>query len=314
MNPEQLQELNKFKESWGTLEQVEKMTLEQYTNTTSDSFMYMIEWGTKSLGGISGSYAIKAGIYAKLSKEIIEIDEKRYKQDKEYLWYRSLGETHEEAFKEVKLRIINIIKAVQNETPEEIENISTLWRGYKYKIAFLYQTIFNKKSIKILPIFNKDHLSKFLGITDKNQSIFELYQTAIKRHDIKTLNDAFSLMYNIYDKTSYISENDIDKEESISIIKDSSLEEKGNIAKVFIDEQQKSIENIKWPSRICSITLLFLGIYFLLHEYLHSKIPFEITNMLWFWILWMPLTLLLWCIKDILLLSIKKFDDFLKSK
>lgn len=383
MNQEQLQELNKFKESWGTLEQVKNMTLEQYTNTTSDSFMYMIEWGTKSLGGISGSYAIKAGIYAKLSDQKKEIA-KQYTQDSKYLWYKSLGDNPYEAFQNVHRKIIDIIEAVKDNHLEDIENISPLWRGYKYKIAFLYQQIFGKE-LKILPIFNWNDLSKFLGNDDTSKSMLDLYTIAIKKYDIKTVDNAFTLMNQIYKnyKISYLQDlligshsdsasqdfdnqekliehikslsdstkkdlfmalnlndktaifmnldldaqmeifNNLDSDKKLDIFNKSKNSDKLKLFEELDPENQMNIieslekrftKKMSLSCKLGSFILLFLGLYFLFYKYLNLELPFTLNDTIWFWILWIPLCILVFNLDNILIIACSQLRKFAKNK
>lgn len=193
------QQLQRFKELWGNPERVKKMTLDEYCDyADKSSFVYMTEWGTALLGSINGSYAIKAGIYKKQNPGNYKQLGRQYAQDENYLWYQSLGDTPQEAFEEVKARILKIIYAIQNDKPLEIEDVYTLWQSYKYKIAFLYQCIF-EKPVRILPVYSWPALSNFLDNNDDSKSMLDLYSMAIKLFGIKNQNDAFTkVAYVIY--------------------------------------------------------------------------------------------------------------------
>lgn len=193
------QQLQRFKELWGNPERVKKMTLDEYCDyADKSSFVYMTEWGTALLGSINGSYAIKAGIYKKQNPGNYKQLGRQYAQDENYLWYQSLGDTPQEAFEEVKARILKIIYAIQNDKPLEIEDVYTLWQSYKYKIAFLYQCIF-EKPVRILPVYSWPALSNFLDNNDDSKSMLDLYSMAIKLFGIKNQNDAFTkVAYAIY--------------------------------------------------------------------------------------------------------------------
>jgi hypothetical protein len=126
-----------FLEYW-PLEQLHKMTLEEYTDTNrKNSFCYWLEHITRDLGSIVGGSSYKFGIYKRNSSSEVK-EESNRTTDGEYAWFKKYGEeSKEEAFETVKSIIIKIAKAAQNNSLEVIDTID-LGNAYKWKIAFLY--------------------------------------------------------------------------------------------------------------------------------------------------------------------------------
>ena len=126
-----------FLEYW-TLEKLQNMTLEEYTDTKREgSFCYWLEHITRDLGSIVGGSSYKFGIYKRNSNSEVK-EESNRKTDGEYAWFKKYGiDNKEEAFETVKKIIIKIAHAAQNNTLEVIDAID-LGNAYKWKIAFLY--------------------------------------------------------------------------------------------------------------------------------------------------------------------------------
>lgn len=341
MNNSRKNSLSNFQKKWGDIKKLKNMTLEQYTNanTPADTFTYWIEWGTRSLGSITGAYSIKAGIYAKVSKSKNDIGI-QYMQDDDYLWYKSLGDNPNVAFKKVLTYIMDIINAVNDGDLSRIDKVPTLWRGYKYKIAFLYQLILNKP-IKILPVFNWDDLSKFLGNTDINASMLDLYQKAIKKYNINSVDDAFAVADKIYDnnytdaQTEYKSSTynnpieELDEKLRERLIKDLSQDERIAIFSSLTKEQQIQVFNnldkstindilnmfdedtvkpLKTPCLCFSIIMLMFGCYVLCISDINN-----IISMSWFWILWLPITAIIWILPSILKLTCSQLKQIFSN-
>lgn len=187
--------LDNFLEQWGNLEKIKNMDLKDYAGLFNrNSFTYWIEYGTYALGSISGSYYIKTGLFESKNKNRLKIGSSYY-ADGQFLWYKRLGETKEEALIGVKKRICQIIDAVRSGDLEQVDKAKPLWELYRWKIAFLYQDF--SKPIRILPIFSKGKLSKYLGVAN-SKSIVDLYEMAIKRENIKTLEDAFAFVDKVF--------------------------------------------------------------------------------------------------------------------
>ncbi|MBX7491165.1 AAA family ATPase [Helicobacter sp. Faydin-H64] len=132
------------------------MTLEEYTavgGANRNDFTYWIEHKLKKLGVMGGGDSFKFGIYKRGNNGGKTLGEGK-KHDGEYAWLTEYGQTSEEAFKEIKNRIVQVIECSQQNRLDEIEKIP-LGDVYKWKIAFHYQDIDN---IKIVNIFAKSLL------------------------------------------------------------------------------------------------------------------------------------------------------------
>lgn len=151
--------LNSFLERW-PLEQVRNMTLSQYVDTGNpDTFCQWVETKTRPLGSIKGHFSNKFGIYKR--KNLNKIPSNLI-SDEVYSWQRYYGVKRDEAFKNVKQDIINIILASQSGDFDHIDNIH-LNHLLKWKIAFLYS------NEKIVPIFKKEilhNIAEHQGLND----------------------------------------------------------------------------------------------------------------------------------------------------
>lgn len=125
-----------FLDYW-TLDKLEIMTLEQYTDTKREnSFCYWLEHITRDLGSIVGGSSYKFGIYKMGATSKTESATNRT-NDGEYAWHTKYGNERESAFESLKKAIIKIAKSAQNNSLEIIDEID-LGHAYKWKIAFLY--------------------------------------------------------------------------------------------------------------------------------------------------------------------------------
>lgn len=123
------------------------MTLDEYNKQGSrETFCYMLEYGTRSLGNISGvAGAQKFEIYERKIKTKIP---NGYWSDDEYTWRTRAGETREDAFKYTKDIIVEIIESAQAGNFRNIDG-KKLAPLVVWKIAFIY----SKK--RILPISDR---------------------------------------------------------------------------------------------------------------------------------------------------------------
>jgi 5-methylcytosine-specific restriction protein B len=105
--------LQHFIETW-PLERVRNMSLEEYNKQGSkDTFCYMLEYGTRSLGNISGTaYSSKFEIYERKDKKNIA-KSKDYGYDSNYTWRNRDGviKTRNEAFEYTRNIIVEVIDA-----------------------------------------------------------------------------------------------------------------------------------------------------------------------------------------------------------
>ncbi|MFW1810923.1 McrB family protein [Acinetobacter ursingii] len=174
MNEQEIQNLwDSFLSTWA-IENVQKMTLEQYIQVGSkDTFTYWLEHTTRPIADIRGGDASKFGIFHRRDQQDKENGRGRI-YDNEYCWFQKFGDTKEQAFQTIKENILNVINAITNNEFEKILNIPVS-EMFKWKIAFLYQ---NKKKPLIISIFSKTILD-FLT-EDKKLNYVEAYQHLLR--------------------------------------------------------------------------------------------------------------------------------------
>ncbi|MDH1531861.1 AAA family ATPase [Acinetobacter johnsonii] len=174
MNEQEIQNLwDSFLSIW-SIENVQKMTLEQYIQVGSkDTFTYWLEHTTRPIADIRGGDASKFGIFHRRDQQDKENGRGRI-YDNEYCWFQKFGDTKEQAFQTIKNNILNVINAITNNEFEKIPNIPVS-EMFKWKIAFLYQ---NQKKPQIISIFSKTMLD-FLT-EDKKLNYVESYQHLLR--------------------------------------------------------------------------------------------------------------------------------------
>ena len=175
----------KFQETF-PLEKLNDITLEQYSNLDRrSSFTYWVETKTKVLGSIKGGNSFKFGIYEYEKKP--KGNSPNYKNDEKYAWVGKLGEDRNQAFKEIKARIIKIANAARNEDFDTIEKENGLWSSYKWKIAFLYS------NEKIVPIYNKEWLVNIANVLGGNfsfkSSISDIQKFLLSKRNGKDIHE-----------------------------------------------------------------------------------------------------------------------------
>lgn len=171
-----------FQERW-SIEKIRGMSLEEYTQTgNGNTFTYWIEWKLKDLGGIKGLAGglgnLKFGICHCNGKKYNVKQPHLYSQDKQYTWLEEYGRMREEAFKNIKNKIIEIIQYSQNNQLEKIDNVD-LKDTLKWKIAFHYQ---NVDDMKIVCIFSQSVLKKIVKgeHLGENLSTAQIYEKLLK--------------------------------------------------------------------------------------------------------------------------------------
>jgi|3_EtaG_2_1085321.scaffolds.fasta_scaffold01890_5 5-methylcytosine-specific restriction protein B len=167
MEKEKNKELHQLKQdfldAW-PLERVKEMGLEEYTDLKrDDSFCYWVESKTRPLGSIQGGTSYKFGIY---KRENTDSEDSRdaYLTDGDYAWLKKYGETKEEAFKNVKQIVVDVVEASSKEDLAIIDSID-LGDAYKWKIAFLYS---DHKVINILSTPNIRWVGEYKGFEAAN--------------------------------------------------------------------------------------------------------------------------------------------------
>lgn len=119
-----------FQKDW-TLDRVKNMTLEEYTKLQSkDTFTHFLEYKLTDWADIRGHFGgltnLKFWICHCGGKESNIKRELLYSNDKQYIWlkeYYDKDNNPNEAFKEIKSRIIEIIQASQRNDLDSIEKI-----------------------------------------------------------------------------------------------------------------------------------------------------------------------------------------------
>lgn len=156
------------------------------------SFCYRIERELDRLGRISGTPAIKFGIYfGKMGKS------KNGRLNK-YRYSKIWGENEEDAFKNIKDAIVTLLIDANKNNINGIQKnkLSPMFKG---KLLFLFHP--DKYSMT----FSKDHLIHFtseLNLKSKSNNILELQQLLVDyRKSIPLLNSASPYLYNklLYD-------------------------------------------------------------------------------------------------------------------
>ncbi len=167
MEKEKNKELHQLKQdfldAW-PLERVKEMGLEEYTDLKRDnSFCYWVESKTRPLGSIQGGTSYKFGIY---KRENTDSEDSRdaYLTDGDYAWLKKYGETKEEAFKNVKQIVVDVVEASSKDNLAVIDSID-LGDAYKWKIAFLYS---DHKVINILSTPNIRWVGEYKGFEAAN--------------------------------------------------------------------------------------------------------------------------------------------------
>ncbi len=161
------------------VESLKTMDLSQYTDVIekdklNNSFTYWVETKLKELGSIKGGNSAKFGIY-RFNKEPTDDG---MDCDNTYAWNKKFG-TKDKAWEIIRNDVYKIAKLASEEKFSEIDEITDLWPGYKWKIAFLYS---NKKIINTFTYDALLFLSKQYGqVFSKKTKYSELYEFLIKQ-------------------------------------------------------------------------------------------------------------------------------------
>jgi len=194
---EKLKMYDDFRQSW-SLDRMQNLRLEEYTNSNDDSFIYDVEFGTQELGSIKGRNAFIFGIYKRqdLTKQG---DVKQYVYGEEYAWLNKFGTNEQEVFSKVKEAVVDVIINAQNGNYSAIDD-NHLDSMYKWKIAYLYQ---NKEDISITPVFTRAALELYarkVGEYKKNLEMSELYDIIKNSEKYQSLEDAICVAENLWDE------------------------------------------------------------------------------------------------------------------
>lgn len=191
---EKLHQLKQDFLSYWPLEKLEKMTLEEYTDTKREnSFCYWVEHITRDLGSVVGGSSYKFGIFKKGSDTPTEKTSYR-DSDGEYAWYTKYGTTTQEAFEKIKQIIIIVATSAQEDNLKAIDTID-LGTAYKWKIAFLYG------DFNVLNIFKLEALrfvAKNLQIPFKKKTPVSVYHREILKR--KGSENFFDFSHHLWDQ------------------------------------------------------------------------------------------------------------------
>ncbi|ECL2161094.1 TPA: McrB family protein [Campylobacter jejuni] len=229
-----------FQEVW-TLEKVKNMTLEEYTNIKKDNpnrddFTFWIESKLDNLGSIWGGSAFKFGIYRRNDESQKESSSGRlYSQN--YAWIAKYGNNENEAFNNIKEKIIQIIQASQDNNLKTIEKID-FGDAIKWKIAFHYQDV---KNIKIVNIFSKNVLDLIsLNEFKEKLKIYQIHKKLLENKNLSLVKMIENIAIPLWNKYGMDSQNYIDKIKNLF----SEYLNKKKLDKNTINKYIQVIENI----------------------------------------------------------------------
>ncbi|WP_417763499.1 AAA family ATPase [Shewanella sp.] len=173
-NQERQQFLEQFLHEW-PVERIESLSLEEYTSVDDqNTFAYWIEFGAgRYLGSIKGGDASKFGIYKRKSepKGIREFID----SDNVYSWKRKYGSSAEQAFSNIKSKILLVIQAAKHAELEKIESLD-FEQVLKWKLAFIYQ---DHNAPLVLPIYK---LKKFNVLLDERPLTHSIAYTKLLQY------------------------------------------------------------------------------------------------------------------------------------
>lgn len=164
------------------LEKMKTISLEEYTNLEKNSFCYWVENKLNNWGNIHGATSYKFGIY-RWNKEP-EKNKTSILADDKYAWQDRFGKSPEEAFENVRNKIVKIIEASKNQDYKTIDDID-ISEMFKWKIAFLYS---EKKLINWFSRASLLCFAKYLGKEfDENTPTSYLQSFLMKKKGDKSL-------------------------------------------------------------------------------------------------------------------------------
>ncbi len=160
------------------LKKINQLKLDEYIQGkgSKKSFCYRLETGLVKLGNMKGATSNKFGVYYG-----------KYGEDTEskYRFTEKFGSTKEEALRNVKLSIVELLKAGKNSNREEIIS-SKLAPLFRYKLLATYYPE------KYLNIYAKEHLDFFLAELGVNTLSEKMYDKHIALMKYKNRNNIMS--------------------------------------------------------------------------------------------------------------------------
>lgn len=189
-----------------------------------------------NLGSIWGGSAFKFGIYKRNDESQKESSNGRlYSQN--YAWIAKYGNNENEAFNNIKEKIIQIIQASQDNNLEAIEKID-FGDAIKWKIAFHYQDVEN---IKIINIFSKNVLDLVsLNEFKEKLKIYQIHKKLLENKKLSLVKMIENIAIPLWNKYGMNSQNYIDKMKNLF----SEYLNKKKLDKNTINKYIQVIENI----------------------------------------------------------------------
>ena len=168
-----------------SIEKLESLPLDKYTNLSKDSFCYWVENKLNNWGNIHGATSYKFGIY-QWNENPENKKTRGTDSDDKYAWRTKYGKTAYEAYNNILPLIIQVAKFAEDGEIDKIDNID-ISEMFKWKIAFLYS---NKKLINW---FSKDALIEFVnyfgGEVDNRTPTSTLQKLLLEKQGEKTLEE-----------------------------------------------------------------------------------------------------------------------------
>jgi 5-methylcytosine-specific restriction protein B len=192
---ERQQGWNAFLQRW-PLRALSNLTPSTYNKSgDQDTFTYWLEFGLgRMLGSIKGGDSSKLGLYERKNEP--KGPRAHVQAGEAYSWKRKYGASVEEAFKNIRSKIIKVADAARKGDLALVQEID-LEHVLKWKIAFIYQDASNPC---VLPIYKYKSLSSIAGETDKRLTQAELYARLLEqRGDKPVLAYGFDLWESMED-------------------------------------------------------------------------------------------------------------------
>jgi len=156
---------NDFVGQW-SLERLQNLTIDEYTNLDLTSLCYWLESKTEDIGSIWGGSAYKFGVYKRNPGNDKVDSRKGYETDGTYSWVSKFGNSAENAFQNIKGKILQVVQFSTENTIEHVDRID-LAPTLKWKLAFLYG------DFNLINVFKPESLvfiAKKRGLAKANQN------------------------------------------------------------------------------------------------------------------------------------------------
>ena len=173
------QQWDKFLARW-PVSKLRELTLEQYYGTEGDDTFY--SWmrdHTNKLGDFKEGL-MSAGVRLRGANPKNE-PSSDMQSDGQYLWYRILGDSAQQALDNLKAELLTAIDAVQQGDLGLMSGLKNAPGSLVWKVAFLYQ---NRSQPLVLPFFNQKQLKRILG-AGATGGVRELQQQLMARRGEK---------------------------------------------------------------------------------------------------------------------------------